>query len=144
MKIAENKMKQRAPNEVVYYGQYGEDPYKFNVTRMDSHGGWIASAQDLAIFLDHVAGAGSDSGNAQAGDDQIDDDARACVSARVLAGGTPAAGWFATMARVTGGTTAAFPVPAASWCERPLACAGPVSPTLAPSLTMKWTLLSTS
>ena len=58
MKIAENKMKQRAPNEVVYYGQYNEDPYKFNVTRMDSHGGWIASAQDLAIFLDHVAGAG--------------------------------------------------------------------------------------
>ena len=59
MKIAENKMKQRAPAEVVYYGQYGEDPYKFNVTRMDSHGGWIASAQDLVIFLDHVAGAGN-------------------------------------------------------------------------------------
>ena len=58
MKIAENKMKQRAPTEVVYYGQYGEDPYKINVTRMDSHGGWIASAQDLVIFLDHVAGAG--------------------------------------------------------------------------------------
>ena len=58
MKIAENKMKERAPNEVVYYGQYGENPYRPNVTRMDSHGGWIASAQDLAIFLDHVAGAG--------------------------------------------------------------------------------------
>jgi CubicO group peptidase (beta-lactamase class C family) len=59
MKIAENKMKERAPNEVVYYGQYGENPYGFNVTRMDSNGGWIASAQDLAIFLDHVAGAGN-------------------------------------------------------------------------------------
>ncbi len=58
MKIAENKMKERAPTEVVYYGQYGENPYNFNITRMDSHGGWIASAQDLAIFLDHVAGDG--------------------------------------------------------------------------------------
>ena len=34
MKIAENKMKERAPNEVVYYGQYGENPYNFNITRM--------------------------------------------------------------------------------------------------------------
>jgi len=57
MKIAENKMKERAPNEVVYYGQYSEDPYKLNVTRMDSHGGWLASSTDLVIFLDHVAGA---------------------------------------------------------------------------------------
>lgn len=57
MKIAENKQRDRAPNEVVYYGQYGEDPYKMNVTRMDSHGGWIASSTDLVIFLDHVAGA---------------------------------------------------------------------------------------
>ncbi|MGC1362149.1 MAG: serine hydrolase domain-containing protein, partial [Silvibacterium sp.] len=57
MKIAENKLKERAPNEVVYYGQYGEDPYKMNVTRMDSHGGWIASSTDMVMFLDHVAGA---------------------------------------------------------------------------------------
>jgi len=39
MQIAANKESQRAPNEVVYYGQYSEDPYKLNVTRMDSHGG---------------------------------------------------------------------------------------------------------
>lgn len=57
MKIAENKLSQRAPNEVVCYGQFGEDPYKINIVRMDSHGGWLASAQDLVIFLDHVAGA---------------------------------------------------------------------------------------
>jgi CubicO group peptidase (beta-lactamase class C family) len=57
MKIAGNKMNQRAPNEVIYYGQYGEDPYKMNVTRMDSHGGWIASSTDLVQFLNHVAGA---------------------------------------------------------------------------------------
>jgi CubicO group peptidase (beta-lactamase class C family) len=57
MRIAGNKLHDRAPNEVAYIGQYNEDPYKMNVTRMDSHGGWIASSTDLAIFLDHVAGA---------------------------------------------------------------------------------------
>jgi CubicO group peptidase (beta-lactamase class C family) len=57
MKIAENKLNQRAPNEVVYYGQFNEDPYKMNVARMDSHGGWLATPTDLVIFLNHVAGA---------------------------------------------------------------------------------------
>ena len=57
MQIAANKESQRAPNEVVYVGQYGEDPYKLNVTRMDSHGGWIASSTQLVQFLNHVAGA---------------------------------------------------------------------------------------
>ncbi len=58
MQIAANEMKHRAPNEVIYYGQYGEDPYKINVTRMDSHGGWIATPANLVQFLDHVTGAG--------------------------------------------------------------------------------------
>src|SRR6202789_2336815 len=57
MQIAANKESQRDPNEVVYFGQYGEDPYKLNVTRMDSHGGWIASSTQLVQFLNHVAGA---------------------------------------------------------------------------------------
>ena len=57
MQIAANKQSQRAPNEVVYYGQYSEDPYKINITRMDSHGGWIASSTELVQFLNHVAGA---------------------------------------------------------------------------------------
>ena len=57
MQIAKNKESQRAPNEVVYYGQYDEDPYNLNVTRMDSHGGWIASSTQLVQFLNHVAGA---------------------------------------------------------------------------------------
>jgi CubicO group peptidase (beta-lactamase class C family) len=57
MEIAKNKERQRAPNEVVYVGQYSEDPYKLNVTRMDSHGGWIASSTELVQFLNHVAGA---------------------------------------------------------------------------------------
>lgn len=40
-----------APNEVRYYGQGGENPYDFPIFRMDSHGGWIATANDLALFL---------------------------------------------------------------------------------------------
>jgi len=54
MRIAANSMKDRAENEVVYYGQYAEDPYKMNVTRMDSHGGWIATPSNLVQFLDHL------------------------------------------------------------------------------------------
>ncbi|WP_263418047.1 serine hydrolase domain-containing protein [Terriglobus albidus] len=40
-----------APNEVTYYGQNGEQPYKPPITRMDSHGGWIATSHDMATFL---------------------------------------------------------------------------------------------
>lgn len=40
-----------APNEVTYYGQNREDPYKPPITRMDSHGGWIATSHDMATFL---------------------------------------------------------------------------------------------
>lgn len=57
MQIAGNKLKQRQPNEAKYFGQFGENPYKMNVTRMDSHGGWIANPSDLARFCTHVGGA---------------------------------------------------------------------------------------
>jgi CubicO group peptidase (beta-lactamase class C family) len=57
MQIAKNKESQRANYEVVYYGQYSEDPYKLNITRMDSDDGWIASSTELVQFLNHVAGA---------------------------------------------------------------------------------------
>lgn len=57
MQIAANKESHRAANEVVYYGQYSEDPYKINVTRMDSDAGWIASSTQLVQFLNHVSGA---------------------------------------------------------------------------------------
>jgi CubicO group peptidase (beta-lactamase class C family) len=57
MQIAANKERQRAPNEVVYYGQYSEDPYKLNITRMDADDGWIASSTQMVQFLNHVAGA---------------------------------------------------------------------------------------
>jgi len=54
MRIAGNTLAQRFPNEVVYYGQGGEDPYNMNVTRMDSHGGWLASPRELVLFLNHL------------------------------------------------------------------------------------------
>jgi CubicO group peptidase (beta-lactamase class C family) len=56
MRIAGNTLAQRAPNEVRYYAERGADPYGMNVSRMDSHGGWIASAPDLVRFLIHVDG----------------------------------------------------------------------------------------
>ena len=55
MTIGGNTLTDRKPNEVLYTGQ-GEDPYSMNVTRLDSHGGWIASATDMARFLAHVDG----------------------------------------------------------------------------------------
>ena len=57
MHIARNSERQRAANEVEYVGQYSEQPYKINISRMDSTAGWIASSTQLVQFLDHVAGA---------------------------------------------------------------------------------------
>jgi CubicO group peptidase (beta-lactamase class C family) len=59
MRIAGNSLRERAPNEVVYVGQYNEEPYKINVARMDSNAGWLATPSSLVQFLDHVAGSGS-------------------------------------------------------------------------------------
>ncbi|WP_430905260.1 serine hydrolase domain-containing protein [Maribacter flavus] len=56
MKIGGNTLEERFENEVVYYpsteGSFS--PYDMNVTRMDAHGGWIASAKDLARFIVHI------------------------------------------------------------------------------------------
>ncbi len=53
MRIAGNTREQRAPGEVIYYGGggHGGHPYTIDVARMDSHGGWIASAPSLVRFL---------------------------------------------------------------------------------------------
>ena len=59
MRISGNTLAERASNEVTYYGQNGEDPYAMNVTRMDSHGGWLASANDLVRFANNIGGTGS-------------------------------------------------------------------------------------
>ena len=56
MQIAGNTLADKKPNEVTYYGQGGEDPYIYNIARMDAHGGWLATATDLARFLVHVDG----------------------------------------------------------------------------------------
>lgn len=52
MQIGGNTRGERAEREVVYYA--GDHPYEMNVRRMDSHGGWIASAEDLVKFLIHT------------------------------------------------------------------------------------------
>jgi CubicO group peptidase (beta-lactamase class C family) len=57
MKIARNRIDDRANYEAVFYGQSSEDPYNLNITRMDSDDGWIASSTELVQFLNHVAGA---------------------------------------------------------------------------------------
>jgi CubicO group peptidase (beta-lactamase class C family) len=59
MSIAGNTLAQRQPKEVKYYAQEGNgrwQPYGMNVTRMDSHGGWIARPTDIVQYLMHVDG----------------------------------------------------------------------------------------
>jgi len=56
MRIAGNTLEERAANEVKYYDQTGRDPYGMNVARMDSHGGWIATASDVTMFFVHING----------------------------------------------------------------------------------------
>ncbi|MBX3498207.1 MAG: beta-lactamase family protein [Alphaproteobacteria bacterium] len=55
MRIAGNTKADRAPNEVAYHDDR-DRPYEIDVARMDSHGGWIATASDLVRFLTHVDG----------------------------------------------------------------------------------------
>jgi CubicO group peptidase (beta-lactamase class C family) len=55
MTISGNALEQRQRDEVKYYGQ-GENPYDMNVTRMDSHGGWLARPADIVKFTMHVDG----------------------------------------------------------------------------------------
>lgn len=56
MQIAGNTLRERAGNEVKYYSQTGGDPYRMNVARMDSHGGWIATPSDLTTLFVHIDG----------------------------------------------------------------------------------------
>jgi len=58
MQIGGNTLSDRVPKEVKYY-QRDYDPYSMNVERMDAHGGWIATATDLARFMvkgDQISG----------------------------------------------------------------------------------------
>ncbi|MBV9131823.1 MAG: serine hydrolase, partial [Chloroflexi bacterium] len=56
MNIAANGIGNKRSDEAFYYDQSGADPYGFNIARMDSHGGWLASALDLTRFAVHVDG----------------------------------------------------------------------------------------
>jgi CubicO group peptidase (beta-lactamase class C family) len=56
MRISGNTAADRAKNEVAYYGPPEGAPYRMNVARMDSHGGWLATAADLVRFAMHVDG----------------------------------------------------------------------------------------
>ncbi len=57
MHIGGNTLEERKHNEVKYYGQHNENPYQYNIARMDAHGGWIASATDLVKIMSHVDGS---------------------------------------------------------------------------------------
>jgi CubicO group peptidase (beta-lactamase class C family) len=54
MHIAGDTLAQRRANEVVYTPQGEWSPYTFRISRQDAHGGWIASASDLARLLVRV------------------------------------------------------------------------------------------
>jgi len=56
MEIAGDTLSARKPHEVVYYDGGSSSPYNMKVARMDSHGGWIASAIDLVRFGVRVDG----------------------------------------------------------------------------------------
>ena len=55
VKIGGNTLDQRLSHEVKYY-QNEVDPYTLNIKRMDAHGGWIASAKDLAKIMVRIDG----------------------------------------------------------------------------------------
>lgn len=54
--VGKHQREQRRPDEVEYYDRF--DPYGTNmdVSRMDSHGGWISTASDLVRFAQVVDG----------------------------------------------------------------------------------------
>jgi len=57
MKVATNRYSERTQGEAVYYGSEGDgNPYGMNISRLDSAGGWIASASDLVRVAMHVDG----------------------------------------------------------------------------------------
>jgi len=49
MQVSRDGRGESAPGEVTYYSSWAS-PYDLNVTRMDSHGGWLATAYDLALL----------------------------------------------------------------------------------------------
>ncbi|MES2807852.1 MAG: serine hydrolase domain-containing protein [Bacteroidota bacterium] len=58
MQIGGSTLAERLPKEVKYY-QTEYSPYIMNISRMDSHGGWVASATDLARLMVKIDRNGS-------------------------------------------------------------------------------------
>ncbi|TQF02586.1 beta-lactamase family protein [Kitasatospora acidiphila] len=56
MYLAGDSLAERRNNEVVYVQQGAVSPYDIRISRMDSHGGWIASPTELMRFLVRVDG----------------------------------------------------------------------------------------
>jgi CubicO group peptidase (beta-lactamase class C family) len=56
--------KEPAAREVHYYKTTADDPYALPITRMDSHGGWIATPTDLVRYATALFGA-TDRGGAR-------------------------------------------------------------------------------
>ncbi|MFN0078937.1 MAG: serine hydrolase domain-containing protein [Prosthecobacter sp.] len=54
MKIAGNTSAERQPKEAMYLTEKTGAAYSMNVVRMDSHGGWIATAGDLVRFASQL------------------------------------------------------------------------------------------
>lgn len=54
MCIGGNTPDQRKPHEVMYYSNEATTPYEMNITRMDAHGGWLASAGELLLLMSHI------------------------------------------------------------------------------------------
>jgi CubicO group peptidase (beta-lactamase class C family) len=54
MRIAGNTLADRQPLEVMYLTEKPGAAYAMNVSRMDSHGGWIATAGDLVRFASQL------------------------------------------------------------------------------------------
>ncbi|WP_395747115.1 serine hydrolase domain-containing protein [Prosthecobacter sp.] len=55
MDIAGNTLAERRPREVMYVTPKAGAAYGMNVFRMDSHGGWIATAGDLVRFASQLS-----------------------------------------------------------------------------------------
>jgi CubicO group peptidase (beta-lactamase class C family) len=51
-----NTRAERAADEVEYFDADPDVPYNMNIHRMDSCGGWLSRARDLAMFAAHVDG----------------------------------------------------------------------------------------
>jgi CubicO group peptidase (beta-lactamase class C family) len=51
MRVGGNMESDRLPDEVRYHGVGNDLPYAHDVRRMDSHGGWVATAAEAASFV---------------------------------------------------------------------------------------------